>query len=56
VEIIPKLAPNLDTERELLYLDLNRTGKIESDLKTELVTPLIGKIFTGDQFFADGEL
>ncbi len=54
--IIPKIAPDLDAERELLYLDLNRTGKIESHLKAQLVKPLIGKNFIGDQFFTDGKI
>jgi membrane protein DedA with SNARE-associated domain/membrane-associated phospholipid phosphatase len=54
--IIPKIAPDLDAERELLYLDLNRTGKIESHLKAQLVKPLIGKNFIGDQFFTDGKV
>jgi hypothetical protein len=54
--IIPKIAPDLDAERELLYLDLNRTGKIESYLKAQLVKPLIGKNFIGDQFFTDGKV
>ena len=52
--IIPKIAPDLDMEQELLYLDLNRTGKIESRLKAQLVKPLIGKTFMGDPFFSDG--
>lgn len=54
--IIPKIAPDLDTERELLYIDLNQTGKIESHLKAQLVKPLIGKNFIGDQFFTDGKV
>jgi hypothetical protein len=41
-------------ERELLYRELNRTGKIESHLKVQLVKPLIGNTFIGDQFFTDG--
>jgi len=52
--IIPKLAPDLDTERKLLYQDLDRTGKIESHLKVQLVKPLIGRNFIGDEFFTDG--
>ena len=52
--IIPKISPDLDTERELLYRDLNHTGKIESHLEVQLVKPLIGKNFIGDQFFTDG--
>ncbi len=53
--IIPKIAPDLDAERELLYQDLNSTGRIESHLNMQLVNPLIGKNFTGDQFFTDGK-
>jgi hypothetical protein len=52
--IIPKIAPDLDTERELLYQDLHRTEKIESHMKVQSVKPLIGKNFIGDQFFSDG--
>jgi undecaprenyl-diphosphatase len=51
--IIPKIAPDLDTEQELLSLDLNRTGKI-SQMKAPLVRPLIGKTFMGDPFFSSG--
>lgn len=54
--IIPKIAPDLDTERELLYLNLERTGEIESHLMAQLVKPLIGKNFIGDQFFSDGKV
>jgi membrane protein DedA with SNARE-associated domain len=53
--IIPRIAPDLDAERELLYQDLNRTGKIESHLKEQLVKSLIGKNFVGDEFFTDGK-
>ena len=53
--IIPKIVPNLDSERELLYQDLNHTGKIQSHLKVQLVKPLIGKNFMGNQFFTDGK-
>jgi len=52
--IFPKISPDLDTERELLYIDLNHTGKIESHHKVQLVKPLIGNNFIGDQFFTDG--
>lgn len=52
--IIPRIAPDLDTERELLYQNLVSTGKIASPLKVQLVKPLIGKNFMGDQFFTDG--
>lgn len=52
--IIPKISPDLDTERELLRQDLDQTGKIESCLKVQLVKPLIGNTLTGDPFFTDG--
>lgn len=54
--IIPKIAPDLNMERELLYLDLERTGGIESHLVAQLVKPLIGKNFIRDQFFSDGKV
>jgi len=53
--IIPKISPDLDTEREQLYQDLAHTGMIKSDQKVQLVKPLIGKNFVGDQFFTDGK-
>ena len=53
--LIPKIAPDLDAERESLYQDLNRTGRIESREKTQLVTSLSGRNFLGDQFFTDGK-
>jgi len=52
--IIPKISPDLDAEREMLYQDLSQTGKIESYMKVQLVKPLIGNNFIGDQFFTDG--
>lgn len=54
--IIPKIDPDLDAEREMLYQDLNRTEKIEGHLKAQLVKPLIGKNFIGDKFFTDGKV
>jgi membrane protein DedA with SNARE-associated domain len=53
--IFPKIAPDLDNEREQLYLDLYRAGIIESHLKVQLVKPLIGQNFIGDPFFTDGK-
>ena len=53
--IIPKINPDIDAERELLYQDLNRAGKIESHLKIQLVQSMMGKNFIGDQFFTDGK-
>jgi undecaprenyl-diphosphatase len=53
--IIPKIAPDLDAERELLYQDLSKTRKIQGHLKVQLVKSLIGKNFMGNQFFTDGK-
>jgi membrane protein DedA with SNARE-associated domain/membrane-associated phospholipid phosphatase len=53
--IIPKINPDIDAERELLYQDLNRAGKIENHLKVQLVESMMGKNFIGDQFFTDGK-
>ncbi|MEJ2366187.1 MAG: LssY C-terminal domain-containing protein, partial [Deltaproteobacteria bacterium] len=53
--IIPKIAPNLDAEREQLFQDLNHTGKILSHLKVQVVKSLIGKNFMGNHFFTDGK-
>jgi len=52
--IIPKISSDIDTQREMLFQDLNHTGKITSSRKMQLVKPLIGNNFTGDQFFTDG--
>lgn len=54
--IIPQISPDLDTARERLYLDLNSSEIIESQLKIQLVQPLIGTNFIGDQFFTDGKV
>jgi len=53
--IIPIISSDLDAQRELLYQHLNLTEKIESNRKVQLVKPLIGKNFMGDQFFTDGK-
>lgn len=52
--VIPKLSPNIDAERELLYQDLNLSEKIKNYQKKQLVKPQIGTNITGDQFFTDG--
>ena len=52
--VIPKISPDLDRARELLYEDLSRTGTIESHRKVRLTHALVGSNFTGDPFFSDG--
>lgn len=54
--ILPRLASDLDTQRDLLLQELARTGMIENLLKRQLVNPQIGKNFVGDQFFTDGKV
>lgn len=54
--VIPAINPDLDTERERLYTDLEQTGKIKLTLPMQLVKPLLGYNFAGDPFFSDGKL
>jgi len=54
--VIPAINPDLDTERERLYTDLEQTGKINLTLQMQLVKPLLGYNFAGDPFFSDGKL
>jgi len=53
--ITHKISPNINTERKLLFTDLEKTGVIKNSIKTKLVNPILGKNFSGDQFFTDGE-
>ena len=54
--VIPAINPDLDTERERLYSDLEQTGKIKRTSGLQLVKPLLGYNFAGDPFFSDGKL
>ncbi len=54
--ITHKIAPDIDTERELLFSDLEKIGSINSSQKIQSVAPILGQNFTGDQFFTDGKL
>lgn len=53
--IIPKIAPDLDAEREHLYQSLAGATKRAPPVKIQLVKPLIRGNFMGDQFFSDGK-
>jgi membrane protein DedA with SNARE-associated domain/membrane-associated phospholipid phosphatase len=53
--VIPKISPNIDAERELLFQDLRRSGSMLSYQKMQFVEPQIGRNFIGDQFFTDGK-
>jgi len=51
-----KINPDIDTEREFLFKDLQETGKISKVEKMQFVDPVLGSNFSGDLFFTDGEL
>jgi len=48
------IAPDIDTERELVWADLNNAQVIDNYSKIKMVAPVLGKNFTGDDFFTDG--
>lgn len=52
--ITHKLGPDIDTERELLFTDLQKAGASGKYQKLQLVNHFIGQNFSGDQFFTDG--
>ncbi len=54
--IAHKIAPDIDTERELLFADLEKAGLVDNSQKIQSVSPVLGRNFTGDQFFTDGKL
>jgi undecaprenyl-diphosphatase len=53
--ITHRIDPNIDKEREYLFLDLVKTGLIKSYKKVQLVNPVKGKNFSGDPFYTDGK-
>jgi membrane protein DedA with SNARE-associated domain/membrane-associated phospholipid phosphatase len=50
-----RIAPDIDTERETLFSDLAGTGLVGVSEKVQFVDPVLGKNFSGDPFFTDGE-
>ncbi|PIY93112.1 MAG: PA-phosphatase [Candidatus Magasanikbacteria bacterium CG_4_10_14_0_8_um_filter_32_14] len=54
--ITHRISPDIDTEREQLFTDLQSTNMIEYFSKEKTVDPILGKNFVGDQFFTDGNL
>lgn len=50
-----RIDPNVDTERELLLADLQKTGLVSSAKTLQLVTPVLGRNLTDDPFFTDGK-
>ncbi len=53
--ITHKIDPDIDTEREILFEDLYKTGLIKKFYKVNFVKPTLGKNFVGDIFFTDGK-
>ena len=54
--ITHKIDPNIDTEREFTFGDLENSKVVQSMQKEPFVKPTLGENFTGDQFFTDGEV
>ncbi|MBI4837178.1 MAG: LssY C-terminal domain-containing protein [Candidatus Portnoybacteria bacterium] len=50
------IKSDIDTERELLFSDLESAGVIFNFAKEKFIEPTLGKNFSGDQFFTDGEI
>lgn len=48
------IKADIDTEREVLFSDLENADVISSFAKEKFVEPTLGKNFSGDQFFTDG--
>ena len=51
-----QISPDIDTEREFLYSDLQKTDMIINTEKQQFVDPKLGSNFSGDLFFTDGKL
>lgn len=51
-----KIGPDIDTERELLFTDLQNTGLIATSNRESFTTPTLGENFSGDAFFTDGKM
>ena len=54
--ITHQINPDIDTEREFLFKDLQKSGMITNSEKLQFVDPVLGSNFTGDLFFTDGKL
>jgi len=54
--ITHKIAPDIDTEREFLFSNLEKAGVILNFDKKKFVEPTLGENFLGDQFFTDGQV
>ncbi len=50
-----KIKPDIDSERDYLFDDLNKALAVGDYKKIQFVDPVLGMNFTGDQFFTDGK-
>jgi len=50
-----KIEPDIDTEREFLFEDLQNLKLIENFKKDQFIEPTLGENFSGDPFFTDGK-
>jgi len=51
-----KISPDIDTERELLFADLQNAGFVTTGSLETFVAPVLGENFSGDAFFTDGKI
>ncbi len=54
--ITHKIKPDLDTERDFLLADLQKTETVSGWREEQFVEPAIGANFSGDQFFTNGKI
>ncbi|HSR89394.1 MAG TPA: LssY C-terminal domain-containing protein [Candidatus Udaeobacter sp.] len=54
--ITHKIKPDIDSERDYLFKALSNAVVVENYSKEQFVDPVLGKNFTGDQFFTDGKV
>jgi len=54
--ITHQISPDLDTEREYIFNDLQNAGKIDNYTKEQFINPKLGQNFSGDLFFTDGKI
>ncbi len=54
--ITHQIKPDIDTERDLLFSDLENTKIVSSFSKEKFVDPTLGTNFSGDPFFTDGKI
>jgi undecaprenyl-diphosphatase len=51
-----KINPNIDTEREFLFNNMENTDVLIDFKKQKFVEPVLGQNFSGDPFFTDGQV